>query len=282
MHIYHIYVCIMHISSRIPPYLHIYCLSDFFRTGKCFRSHIRTIQAICMVILLLYHCYTTVCADCILYQVYQWYSHRIWHISQWKVCYMPQNVPPDTFLDGIHAYTSYTICYTKLYLHTRMLYFYIRILYHHISAATTSWVPSRVTIHRIDCLDAGNYTVNCLNASNRRAYDISCTHHTHNSVYLSCIRWSKSPHAIPHPPHAIQAIGHSVAHRRLSHHWRHSYDSFTYRKSRRMRILPSYIPIVIIDEGWWWRSSSPPSLSSNTSTSTPATSTPPPSFSTFL
>ena len=58
----------------------------------------------------LYHCYTTVCAYCILYQVYQWYSHRIWHISRWKVCYMPQSVPPHTFLDGIQAYTSYTIC----------------------------------------------------------------------------------------------------------------------------------------------------------------------------
>ena len=108
--------------------------------------------------------------------------------------------------------------------------------------------PMSCRIHRIDRLDAGNYTVNCLDASNRGACDISCMHYTHNPVCLSCIRWSKPPHAIPHPPHAIQAIGHSVAHRRLSHHWRHSYDSFTFRKSRRMRSLPSYIPIVIVDE----------------------------------
>ena len=99
---------------------------------------------ICMVIFLLYHCYTTVSADCILYQVYQWYSHRIWHISQWKVCYMPQRVPPDSFLDSIQVYISYTICYTMLYLHTRMLYFCIGMIYRYISAATTLWVPSRI------------------------------------------------------------------------------------------------------------------------------------------
>ena len=50
----------MHISMYMPPYLHIYCLSDFFRIGKCFRSHICIIQSdmhgYTLAIPLLYHC----------------------------------------------------------------------------------------------------------------------------------------------------------------------------------------------------------------------------------
>ena len=84
-------------------------------------------------------------AFCILYQAYHWYTHRIWHISQWRVCYMPSSVFPDTHLNGIWAYTIYTICYTKLYLHTRMLYHCIGMLYYYIATAATSCVPSRVT-----------------------------------------------------------------------------------------------------------------------------------------
>ena len=49
--------------------------------------------------------------------------------------------------------------------------------------------PMSHRIHRIDRLDAGNYTVDCLDASNRGACDNSCMHYTHNSVCLSCIRW---------------------------------------------------------------------------------------------
>ena len=44
----------------MAPCLYIYCLSDFFRTGKCFRSHICTIQSdmhgYTLAIPLLYHC----------------------------------------------------------------------------------------------------------------------------------------------------------------------------------------------------------------------------------
>ena len=59
-HPYHPYAYIMHISLYMPSCLHIYCLSDFFRTGKCFRSHICTIQSdmhgYTLAIPLLYHC----------------------------------------------------------------------------------------------------------------------------------------------------------------------------------------------------------------------------------
>ena len=65
---------------------------------------------------------------------------------------------------------------------------------------------------------------------------------------ISTVYNGQTPSCNSHLPHAIQAIGHSVAHRRLSHRWRHSYDSFTYRKSRHMRSLPSYTPIIIVDE----------------------------------
>ena len=54
--------------------------------------------------------------------------------------------------------------------------------------ACRSQAPMSRRIHRIDYLDGGNYTVNCLDTSNRRAYNSSCMHYTHNLVCLSYIR----------------------------------------------------------------------------------------------
>ena len=112
-HLYHIYTCIMHISSYMPPQS-AQILFVWISSGQvsAFGVIYALYKAICMVILSLYHCYTTVCAHCILYQVYQWYSRRIWHISQWKVCYMPQSV--------LSRHISWW--YTSVYFRYHMLY----------------------------------------------------------------------------------------------------------------------------------------------------------------